>query len=621
MGCVSLAAALSLLPCACSAASETFPEPAALRVEVDFWTRVYVEVSTDGGLIHDARNLGVVYEVVAFKGAKSLRVRQKTIDKRKRYWRAALKRMAAGKPPRGAAETAVAQALRKALARTPTGNDFKRAAGRLRFQLGQRDKFRAGLVRAGAYEDQIRKIFRQHGLPTDLAYLPHVESSFQPRARSKYGAAGMWQFMRATGRRYLSIDYVVDERLDPERASVGAARLLRDNYAKLGTWPLAITAYNHGATGMRRAVKKLGTRDIATIVSRYDGRAFGFASRNFYVQFLAARRVARDSEAHFGGFARAAPKAVDTLVLPFYVDAKMFNEHLGVDAKVIAGLNPALRRPVWRSDKWVPKGYELRLPVGTVQPSKEQWLAAIPARHRHAEQRRSQVHTVSRGETLSAIAKLQGTSVATIVSLNGLANAHRIYPGQKLELITGSKQVAAAKPAKARAASVPTTPEAQVVAAVRAVDGLPPPRPRDSRWRRIDGDTVIVDGGETLGHFADWLGIPTRQLRAVNRISSSRPIRMGQILKLDFSKVSQQRFLERRIAHHHTLDQNFLGLYRVTGTVDHTVKRGDNLWVLSHKVYSVPPWLVHRYNPQADLTRLTPGTRFTIPVVEPLSSS
>jgi len=92
-------------------------------------------------------------------------------------------------------------------------------------------------------------------------------------AYSKYGAAGVWQFMRGTGKRFMQVDYVIDERLDPITATDAAARLLRENYGMLGTWPLALTAYNHGGAGMKRAVNKLGTSRIDVIVERYQSRA------------------------------------------------------------------------------------------------------------------------------------------------------------------------------------------------------------------------------------------------------------------------------------------------------------------------------------------------------------
>ena len=132
------------------------------------------------------------------------------------------------------------------------------ATNSIRFQLGQSDRFREGLVRAGAWEAHIAEVFANRGLPQQLAVLPHVESSFNPAAYSKVGAAGLWQFMRSTGRRYMRIDNSVDDRMDPFRSTEAAAQLLAYNYRVLGTWPLALTAYNHGAAGMRRAKEAHG---------------------------------------------------------------------------------------------------------------------------------------------------------------------------------------------------------------------------------------------------------------------------------------------------------------------------------------------------------------------------
>ena len=177
--------------------------------------------------------------------------------------------------------------------------EFRAAAGRLRFQLGQSDRFRAGLIRSGTWKPYIHDVLAKRGLPLELAALPHVESSFDPTGYSKVGAAGMWQFMRSTGVRYMRIDHIVDERRDPFFSTDAAARLLADNYSVIQSWPLALTAYNHGLAGMRRAVQQQKTTDIATIVAKYQSRSFGFASRNFYTAFLAALEIDSNPERYF----------------------------------------------------------------------------------------------------------------------------------------------------------------------------------------------------------------------------------------------------------------------------------------------------------------------------------
>jgi membrane-bound lytic murein transglycosylase D len=632
--------------------------------------RVYLESSTDGGFLHDARNLDVVYELLRFEGEKNSRRREAIVERSKDHWRDVLDRLALGAEPRDEREREVLRTLENALGHTLEPRDARDAKERIRFQLGQRDKFRAGVIRAGAYEAEMRAHFRDRGMPEDLAYLPHVESSFNVHAYSKYGAAGIWQFMRSTGKRFMQVDYVVDERLDPVTATNAAARLLRENYGALGSWPLALTAYNHGAAGMNRAVKKLGTSRIDVIVARYDSPSFGFASRNFYAQFLAARRILRAYESYFGPLQRDEPRAVDTIALPFYADASDLERNLGVSRETIAELNPALRPPVFRSGKRIPKGYTLRLPAGTVVGDASTWLAAVPKASRHPEQHENRYYTVRRGDTLGRIAERQRTSVAALVAENDIGARRPIYPGQVLQIPDRSgRGTPSAKPGfelvkTAQAEPLPPAqPEAQVevkadtspeatpapsplpppVAVVAALDPpapLPAPEPESalaptveiaavaveppgaadaSDFLRIENQRVIVDADETLGHFADWLEITPQRLLTLNKLTRRRPIQAGQTLRLDFSKVTPDVFQQRRLEYHKGIEEDFFGSFRVTTTLEHTLRSGDTLWLLSHKKYAVPTWLIRRYNPDIDLAKLVPGTVLVIPIVEKAS--
>src|SRR5262245_10306080 len=149
-------------------------------------------------------------------------------------------------------------------------------------QLGIKERFREGVIRSGRYLEAFRQVFDKEGIPTEVALLPLVESSFENRALSSAGAAGIWQFTRGTGRLYLAVGKKVDERLDPDKATRAAARLLRDNFNALGTWPLAITAYNHGRAGMLRAQSEVGSSEITKVIDQYKGPLFGYASMNFY---------------------------------------------------------------------------------------------------------------------------------------------------------------------------------------------------------------------------------------------------------------------------------------------------------------------------------------------------
>ena len=595
--------------------TEKFSESDSLRSTVAFWMRIYLEVTGDAGLLHDSRRPGIVYETVEFHGITGRRARQRKVDEHRRHWRGALGRLGRGRAPRDDDERAILRMFEFDLGRAPTVQELRAASQRVRFQLGQRDKFRQGLIESGAYEDEMRAIFRDLGLPEDLAYLPHVESSFNLRAYSKYGAAGVWQFMRSTGRRYMTINYIIDERLDPIRATRAAAELLRDNYASLGNWPLAITAYNHGDAGMRRAKRRLGTDDLTVIIEKYRSRTFGFASRNFYAQFLAARKIMQSYPSYFGPLQRATPEAVDTLMLPFYADVNDLQQYLGVTPAVLKEFNPSLRPPVYRSGKRIPTDFTLRLPAGTLLPDPETWLAALPEEKRYAEQMRSEYYQVRRGDTLSKIAQNHRTRVSTLVAINNLPSRHRIYPGQVLQL-PGARRKAPRPSGLVRTAHAAPRKREFPKDQIQPAPGRPLPLDDNSPWRRIDGDWIVVDAGETLGHLADWLEVPTARLRQLNRISSRRPLRMGQRIHLDFSATSPQVFLQRRIEFHKGIEEDFFGTYTVTGTVDHALVRGQSLWVLSHDIYSVPIWLIHRYNPTANLTQLSPGMKLKIPVVE-----
>ena len=340
-------------------AASPFVRPEEIEPDVRFWARVYTEVTTNGGFVHDDRHLGVVYEVITFPENLAPSERSRRVERAKDKYRAVLKRLAHGGP---SPDPDLDSRVRTLWPENTSARALEEAAEGVRFQLGQADRFREGLIRAGAYEAHIAETFANCGLPAELAALPHVESSFNPDAYSKVGAAGLWQFMRSTGRRYMRIDAVVDERMDPYRATDAAAQLLEFNYKLLGTWPLALTAYNHGASGMRRAKEKQRTDDIVTIIRKHKSRTFGFASRNYYMAFLAALEVDRDAEKYFGPLARHVEVKARTVAVPAYIPVNALERVFTIDRDHLRSLNPALTSAVWEGDRYVPKGYLLRLP-------------------------------------------------------------------------------------------------------------------------------------------------------------------------------------------------------------------------------------------------------------------
>jgi membrane-bound lytic murein transglycosylase D len=266
-------------------AQESFPIPAELQRDVDFWIDIFSHYTTSEGVLHDSRNLAIVYETIDVPAGISRRDRQRRVAKRREHLQAVLRSLAKGKRDNLSADESRVLAL---WPQDVSNTTLSAAVNQIRYQQGLRDRFQEGLIRSGRWRDYIEDEFRTLGVPVELAALPHVESSYNPDARSHVGASGIWQFTRSTGRRFMRIDHVMDERNDPFTASRSAGQLLAYNYSITGNWPMAITAYNHGLSGVRRAMRQFGDDAYADIMRNYKGRTFGFASRNFYVAFLAA---------------------------------------------------------------------------------------------------------------------------------------------------------------------------------------------------------------------------------------------------------------------------------------------------------------------------------------------
>ncbi len=482
-------------------ATSPFVRPEELELDVRFWTRVYTEVTTNGGFVHDDRHLGVVYEVIAFPETLSPKERARRVERAKDKYRAVLKRLARGGP---AADPDLDRRVRALWPESTSARALEEAAERVRFQLGQADRFREGLIRAGAYEAHIAETFANKGLPAELAALPHVESSFNPEAYSRAGAAGLWQFMRSTGRRYMRIDAVVDERMDPYRSTEAAAQLLEFNYKLLGTWPLALTAYNHGASGMRRAREKQHTSDIVTIIRKHNSRTFGFASRNYYVAFLAALDVDRDAEKYFGPLARQVEVKAHAVAVPAFVPVNALERAFGIDRVTLRSLNPALTGAVWDGDRYVPRGFMLRLPESLLAGSDPAVrFATLQAGELLGGQKADRLYRVRGGDTLSGIAAAHGTSVSTLMRLNDIKRANQLRRGQLLNL-PGSG------PAPVTVAAAP--PKAAPATETAAV--------------------YVVRRGDSLSEIARRVGASEQELLALNRLSDRNFIYEGQKLKV-----------------------------------------------------------------------------------------
>lgn len=235
--------------------------------------------------------------------------------------------------------------------------------GKLRFQTGQRNFFMDGLKRSTRYLEFMEKIFVSHNLPKELSRLPLVESSFNLEAGSKVGALGVWQLMPEVSQKFIMVSNKIDERKSPYKATYVAAWLFKENYKILrGSWPLVVTAYNHGPGGLKRAVKKLKTDDIATIIAKNNAGAFGFASENFYCSFLAALLAQSYSEEIFGAEINSHFEHVEFLTLPRSVRAKQLLSMSQISEKEFLEFNPDLKQ-AFRHNYLLPRGFVIFLPI------------------------------------------------------------------------------------------------------------------------------------------------------------------------------------------------------------------------------------------------------------------
>ncbi len=305
------------------------------------------------------------------------------------------------------------------------------------FQTGyRRAVVESWLVRSGRYLPMIFSVFREKGLPEELVFTAMIESGFNPVAVSRAGAKGLWQFMAPTARRYgLRVDRWVDERLDPEKSTVAAANYLRDLHAIFGSWDLAKAAYNAGEMKVSRAIQGMGTRDFWALTR---SRLLRQETKDFVPAIHAATLIAREPERYGFVVAPDDPLRYEIVTVSRAMPLSRIAVQAGVSAEDLERLNPELRL------KQTPPGpYALKVPAGGAdriqaaldRPAARHLASANSAgKPRAARAGAQDIHVVQPRETLSAIAKRYGVSVADLLHWNDLTETARIFPGDRLRV-------------------------------------------------------------------------------------------------------------------------------------------------------------------------------------------
>ncbi|MBL7670962.1 MAG: lytic transglycosylase domain-containing protein [Bdellovibrionaceae bacterium] len=372
--------------------SDDFPIPSGLENRVGFWVNVYSEYSSDRKIIHHLDFPWITYEVFdvssilsapsRFKWTNPEKAERETM-KRLQFVKA--KVMSLHKKLKKCKKSVLDDLANKTnidsminmdnmsplasldpeelkylrfLQELPGSilKNVKEAGSRIRVQTGQKDFFQNGLRIASKYFPHMEQILMDYGLPPEISRLPLVESSFNWAATSKVGAAGLWQFMDNTGKKFLTINSYIDERTSPIKSTEAAAELIKENYKIMGkSWPLAITAWNHGPGGLKKAVKQLKTTDIVKIIKYFESRHFSFASENFYSEFLAALYVEKYADKVFDVMAPEEALIFESYTLTKRLKPSQIFNAVSITQDEFIALNPDLKKAV-KFDLPLPKG-------------------------------------------------------------------------------------------------------------------------------------------------------------------------------------------------------------------------------------------------------------------------
>ena len=607
-------------------AATPFPSFPVIQNNVRFWEDIYATYSTSQAVVHDSYDLSIVYEVIPIFNHRlpgSSKINRPVFKGIKNKYKNILDHLAKGRSPRNSEEKRVL-----ALFGNTSSKRLKKAAASVRIQIGQKDRFLEGVIRSGSYIQRIKRIFRKKGLPEDLAYLPHVESSFNIRAYSKFGASGIWQFTRSTGKQFLTINYEVDERQDPILASYAAATFLQQNYDSLKSWPLAVTAYNYGPAGMRRAKKAHGSYE--NIFKYYAKGHFKFASRNFYSEFLAAIKVAKRLERN-PNLKRNRPQKTLSVTLPAYIATKDICTHFNLTVTELKKLNPALRKPVFQGRKYIPKGYTLHLPD---TKNHRNLLATVPGKIYHNKQKPTQFYRVRKGDTAGGIAKKFNVSLNSLRKANSLNNNATIFVGQNLR-IPGQGR----KPSQTgRSISKKQPGKVKPATGTGSVPLLSDTKKSTASWKKIQtarsvvlGElgvrkitnsgpsrygTITVQPEESVELLADWLAVEPEVIRKFNGFQKGRLLHPDESIRIPLRNVKIKAFEEKRFDFHLETEEDFFGVYKIVGVQTYTVQKGDTVWDLCRNKFDLPLWLLKKYNTTLDFSALRSSQQLTIPIVK-----
>lgn len=337
--------------------------PIARRVR--FWHKIYTLFTARDYVLHAGNSPETVVEIIRIKDQSIERgldhQARSYLHQRQRFWQRQLQQL--GQQLTVTPNTWPQRHLATVLKHWPNSRQTTAAQLDLRWQRGQRDYIARGIESAAPYLTHIDEIFKSKGLPVELGRIAFVESSFNLNAISNVGASGVYQLMPFVAREMMHVSPTIDERRDPLKAAEAAAKLFQQNQRILNDWPLAITAYNHGPYGLKRALRRTGKKDLFYLIENYDHGSFGFAAQNFYPSFLAILWTLTEASQYFAPLDLTEPLQYQEHQVQQRVRLKRLAQQLKVSPIDLRQLNPDLPGRSHMANPLLPRGYWLKLPL------------------------------------------------------------------------------------------------------------------------------------------------------------------------------------------------------------------------------------------------------------------
>jgi membrane-bound lytic murein transglycosylase D len=441
------------------------------------------------------------------------------------------------------------------------------------FQTTVRNQFSNWLARSEKYIPFMRNLLKENGLPEDLVYMALIESGFNPYAYSRMKASGPWQFIYLTGKKYgLKANWWVDERRDPEKSTIAAAKYLKDLYDMFECWYLAAAGYNAGEKKIASAMKRYRTEDFWEL-AKY--RYLKKETKDYVPQMIAAALIAKDPEKYgFTDIEYQEPLRYEKVKVPAVTDLRLIAKACEITLEDLKDLNPELSR--WCTPPDDPE-YEIKIPFGQKELFLKNFESLQPA-----EKTEFKTHIVKNGETFQRIARLYRIDVYPILELNRLEKRSRLSAGMHL-LIPLPKQ-SELKPA-------------QMVS--KDLDGK-------SRTSKSDEIIYTIKKGDTLWSIANEMGVNIGALSRWNKLNPETKLMPGDQLKIRVTSGSESS----------GTSQNGNGKREII----YVVKAGDTLWDIAKK-YNLAVSDIKKWNNLEGTDRIYPLDRLKLRVGELKSST